>query len=148
MRTRLRIPALLALLVLGGACDDPTTPADPNEAVVLFTFQGYPADTMRVLVRHRPTIEAARAYIAGRSPTNIPIGPIARGAGSDPRYPFHFIPDSVRLADLAMEVCDGEPMRTAAAVDTFFVWSTGNPHAMRATWCPWGARPIAVEPAP
>lgn len=138
--------ALLSLLALAGACDDPAAPSDPSAAVVLFAFQGHPGDTMRVLVRHQPTIEAARAYIAGRSQANIPIGPIARGAGSDARYPFHFIPDSVRLAEMAIEVCDGEPMRTAAAVDTFFLGSTGNPHATRATWCPWGARPIAVEP--
>ncbi len=50
----------------------------------------------------------------------------------------------MRLADWAMELCDGRPMRTSADIDAFFEGVTGDRHAKRATWCPWGATPIAV----
>jgi hypothetical protein len=119
-----------------------TDPADG--AVVTFAFQGR-TDTMLVLMTDPATISAAEARVrTGRGP-NIPIGPIARGAGIDPRYPFHFIADSVRLAEVAIELCDAAPMRTVAEVDAFFLGSTGNPDAARATWCPWAAYPVAVE---
>ena len=66
------------------------------------------------------------------------------GAGYDSRYPFHFIPESVRLVDAAMEICDGEPMRTDAAVTQFFIYSTGSANSASAPWCPWESRPISV----
>jgi hypothetical protein len=91
------------------------------------------------------TIAQAEARIATGTGPTFPIGPIARGAGTDARYPFHFLPDSVRLAELAVEACDGAPMKTAAEVDDFFEGSTGNRNAPRAVWCPWGGFPMAVE---
>lgn len=113
--------------------------------MIVFAFEGDPADTLRVLVRHPPTVDVARAYLRGENHANIPIGPIRRGAGVDPRYPFHFIPDSVRLAEFAIELCDAAPMRTPEAVDEFIIGSTGDSTATSATWCPWSATPIAVE---
>lgn len=135
---------LLAALALTASCgSDGTGPAYPG-AVVRFAFTGYPADTLRVLVRDRATIDAAARYIATGTGPYMPVGPIVRGALADPRYPFHFEPDSVRLAEAATEVCDGAPMRTAGEVDEFFSLS-GPVDRARATWCPWGAYPVAVE---
>ena len=143
MRTRFALPLLLCA-ILPAACDSSTEPG-AEEAVVLFTFEGYPADTMRVLMQHGPTIQEARRVIAGESDATIPIGPIVRGSGVDPRYPYHFLPDEVRLAGMTIELCDGAPMHTAAEVDEFFLGSTGDPNASQAYWCPWNARPIAIE---
>lgn len=72
-------------------------------------------------------------------------GRIERGIGVDSGYPFHFVPETVRIVDLAIEVCDGAPMRTTAAVDSFFVWSTGNVNTESAQYCPWSSYPIAVQ---
>lgn len=143
-----RTLALTAALLLGAmlpACGD-DDPASPEEGtVVVFAFASWPEDTMRVLIRNAATVTAARDYIEGRSDANIPIGPIVRGSGIDARWPYHFVPEEVELAELAMELCDGAPMRTAAAVDSFFLGATGNPAATQATWCPWGGYPVAVE---
>ncbi|HUH13752.1 MAG TPA: hypothetical protein VMK65_11605 [Longimicrobiales bacterium] len=147
-RRRARTLALVAALAAAAglaACGD-AEPSEPEEGtVVVFAFTGWPEDTMRVLVRTETTVTAARDFIAGRSHANIPIGPIVRGSGVDARWPYHYVPEEVQLAEVAIELCDGAPMRTPAAVDEFFLGSTGDPAATRATWCPWGAYPVAVE---
>lgn len=140
-----------AVLLSAAGCTSSTNPepqpviGEPAAAVVSFKFDGRPADTLHVLVTHGPTIEEARRYVNTGHGSRLPIGPIVRGAGSDARYPFHFLPDQVRLADLAIEVCDGDLMRTAAEVDAFFLGSTGSVSSPQATWCPWGAYPYAVQ---
>jgi hypothetical protein len=143
MRSRSFLPfALLAAVACG---DDTAAPALPRDgAVITFAFDQL-TDTMRVHVRDSATIAEAQRRVGTGVGSRMPVGPIVRGAGVDARYPFHFLPDSVRLADLATEVCDGRPMRTAAQVDEFFHLSTGNANSARATWCPWGAYPISVE---
>lgn len=140
----LPLASLIGVFLLAGCGDD--APSGPEDgSVVVFAFTGWPADTMRVLVRREATVAAARDFIAGRATANIPIGPIVRGSGVDARWPYHFVPDEVELAEVAMELCDGAPMRTPEAVDEFFLGATGDPSATRATWCPWGAYPVRVE---
>lgn len=141
MRTSL---LLLTTLTLAAACGDPTgTELPAGGAVITFTFQATD-DTMDVLVTDPVTIRRAEERVASGSGPRMPLGPIVRGAGIDTRYPFRFVPDSVQLTDMAIEICDGRPMRTAAEVNQFFEWSTGNAASARATWCPWGATPVKV----
>jgi hypothetical protein len=135
---------ILSLTLLATACGGDSSTAPGSGAVVRFAFDGNPRDTMRVLITDPATIEAARAYIRTKQGAHIPIGPIVIGAGIDARYPYHFDPDAVRLAELAIEVCDGAPMRTPAEVAAFIQGSTGSTTA-RATWCPWGGRPVSIE---
>ena len=138
--------ALAAAALVGAACggDDPASPAD-EAATVVFAFESHPDDTLEVRVRHAPTIAAARAYVNTKQGPRIPVGRIVRGAGSDPTYPFHFVPTSVRLAEATIELCDGAPMRTPAEVDAFIAGATGKPNARSATWCPWSAYPIGIR---
>ena len=149
--SRAALAAALTIPALAVACDDSATePGDDLPAagaIVTFAFAGNPADTLRVHVLDPATIAAARAYVTTKTGAAFPIGPIRRGAGVDARYPFHFVADSVRLAEVAMELCDGAPMRTAAAVDSFFVL-TGRPTAQSTTYCPWGAYPVDVSSPP
>jgi hypothetical protein len=133
------------------ACSDAVTPRTPvncaepaGGAIVAFAWDTRP-DTMQVLIGDSATVAAACAYLATGTGAHIPAGPIVRGAGVDPRVPFHFIPDSVRLVEVAIELCDGRMMRTAAQVDEYFVGATGQANAQKAPFCPWGARPIAVR---
>lgn len=140
------IRILPVVLLAAMACgDDTAAPLQPRDgAIITFAFDQLP-DTMRVHVRDAATIAEAERRVSTGVGARMPVGPIVRGAGVDARYPFHFLPDSVRLSDLATEVCDGRPMRTTTQVDEFFHLSTGNASAARATWCPWGAYPIAVQ---
>lgn len=132
------IATLGAALLL--ACSDQGPEAG---AVVTFGFDGR-TETLRVLITDPATIAEAEEWIATGTGPSFPIGPIVRGAGVDARYPFHFVPDEVRLAELAVEVCDGAPMKTPEQVDDFFEGATGNRFADSATWCPWGAYPISI----
>lgn len=135
----------LVLLAALGCGDNTAAPPEPRDgAIVTFAFDQL-TDTLRVHVRDSATIAEAERWVATGTGSRMPVGPIVRGAGVDTRYPFHYLPDSVRLSDLAIEICDGRPMRTPSQVDEFFFLSTGNAGAARATWCPWGAHPIAVQ---
>jgi hypothetical protein len=126
------------------ACDDPVAPIPEGGAIVTFSFSAS-NDTLDVLVLDSATIEQARQRVETGAGPKMPVGPIVRGAGIDPRFPFHYVPTEIRFNDLAIEVCDGRPMRSAEEVDEFFELSTGDRNAAQATWCPWGATPIAVR---
>jgi hypothetical protein len=126
-------------------CGSNTEPASSASAIVTFAFTGHPADTMKVLVSREATIAAAEAYIATQRGPKLLAGIIVRGAGVDSRYPFQFLPESVQILDAAIELCDGAPMHTDAAVNVFFSTSLGNANAPTATWCPWSSYPIQVQ---
>ena len=143
MKHRLRPAAILAIALAFLSCDDTIVEPRAPGAVVTFAFSGS-ADLMDVHVRKASTIAAARAYLQTQAGPKFPIGPIARGAGADPYYPFHFLPDQVDLAEVAMELCDGRPMKTEAAVEQFFA-GTGRANEQTTTYCPWGAYPVAVR---
>ncbi|MBL8985123.1 MAG: hypothetical protein JNJ80_02555 [Gemmatimonadetes bacterium] len=136
---------LLALVALSCGTDPSGLPA--GGAVVTFAFSAS-GDTMDVLVLDSATIQRAENRVATGTGPRMPVGPIRRGAGIDPRFPFRFVPESVRLDDLATEVCDGRPMKTPTAVDDFIELATGRRDAESAIWCPWGAEPIRVQRRP
>jgi hypothetical protein len=145
-RVHTLIAAAGAAIALIGCGDNLTLPFDgvPG-AIVRVVFDGNPADTLDIAVTDAATIAAARAFVLNGSGPRLVTGPIVKGVGYDPRFPFHFIPDSVKLADVAIEVCDGAPMHTTAEVEAFFQLSKGNANAPSAQWCPWNSRPIAVS---
>jgi hypothetical protein len=128
------------------ACNEDSVVGLPDGAVeVRLAFDGYPQDTMRIAISDTAAIRLARQFVTTGQGPKLPIGRIVRGAGIDPRYPFHFEPASVQFADFAIEVCDGAPMRTDSAVVEFMKGSTGEDNPTSATWCPWGAYPVAVK---
>lgn len=128
------------------ACDSDDVVGLPDGAVeVVLAFDGFPQDTMRIAVSDTAAIRMAREYVNTGQGPKLPIGRIVRGAGIDGRYPFHYEPASVQFADLAMEVCDGAPMRTESAVLEFMRGATGELNPTSATWCPWSGYPIEVR---
>jgi hypothetical protein len=150
---RQQIALLLALSAAGVAiaCAS-TAPASlecvspvPREGIVTFTWDVRVEDTMRVLVTDPATIAGACAFIENGSGPRMPTGTIVRGAGSDPALPFHYLPGTVRLADAAVEICDGRLMKTEEALDDYLEGVTGDRNAVQAPYCPWGARPVRVE---
>ena len=139
--------ALAALVVLSACSSSETTAPLPvaEAAILTVVFPSHPADTLDIYVTDSATIVAADAFIRTGSGPSLLSGRIVKGSGLDVDYPFHFVAESVRLVDFAIEICDGAPMRTPQAVDEFFGWSTGNANAPSAPWCPWGSRPIAIQ---
>jgi len=145
-RTHKLIAAVVTAAALVGCGDNLTLPFDGAPgAIVRVVFDGNPADTLDIAVTDAATITAARTFVLNGTGPRLVTGRIAKGVGYDPRFPFHFIPDSVKLAEVATEVCDGAPMHTAAEVAAFFQLSTGDANAPSAQWCPWNSRPIAVS---
>jgi hypothetical protein len=137
------------MAALVAACSSAETsepvPVDANAAVITVVFPSHRADTLDVIVTDPATIAAAESFVRTHTGPKLVSGRIVRGAGMDSRYPFHFIPESVKLVDAAMEICDGEPMRSTQALDLFFEWSTGDRSSASAPWCPWESQPIAVQ---
>lgn len=63
----------------------------------------------------------------------IPIGTLARGDGGfNTGYRWHLIPDSVRMADLTIELCDGLPSGVEGDLD-YWLGTVKQ-------FCPWQAR--------
>jgi hypothetical protein len=140
--------AAASVLALGtlAACEDDNIVGLPEGAVeVRLAFDGYPQDTMRIAITDTAAIRMAREFVNTGEGPRMPVGRIVRGYGIDARYPFHFEPASVHFADFATEVCDGAPMRTDSAVVEFMKGATGEANPTSATWCPWGAYPVAVR---
>ena len=148
-RERFRSPVAAAgvmLLLALTACDEDTVVGLPDGAVeVRLAFNGYPQDTMRIVITDTAAIRLAREFVNTGQGPKMPVGRIVRGRGIDPRYPFHYEPASVHFADVATEVCDGAPMRTDSAVLAFMQGATGETNPTSAIWCPWGAYPIEVR---
>ena len=136
---------VLALTTLLACNSDDALGLPDGAAEVVLAFDGFPQDTMRIVVTDTSAIRRAREYVSTKQGPKLPIGRIVRGAGVDRRYPYRYEPESVRFADFATEVCDGAPMRTDSAVVEFMRGATGEANPTSATWCPWAAYPIAVH---
>ena len=136
---------VLALLTLLACNSDDATGLRDGAVEVVLAFDGYPQDTMRIAITDTSAIRLAREFVNTKQGPKLPIGRIVRGSGIDARYPYRYEPESVRFADFATEVCDGAPMHTDSAVVEFMRGATGEANPRSATWCPWGAYPIAVR---
>ncbi len=148
---RYRIPSYFitaGLVALAGCSDSNTEPTKgaTDGALVTFAFEGHPADTLKVWITDSASIAAAERYVQTKTGgPRMLTGTIERGYGFDNVHPFRFKPETVRLVDNAIEICDGAPMRSAAEVDQFFEWSTGNRQSTSGTYCPWSSYPIRFE---
>jgi hypothetical protein len=144
-----RLALCAALALVASACDSDSShlldPTPTRGAIVTFAFEGHPADTIRVPVEDTTAIRLAEDYVRTKTGPKMLIGKISRGSGLDARFPFRFDPATVDVVDMAMEVCDGAPMKTSAALDDFFEWSTGSRTSTTTTWCPWSSYPVKVE---
>jgi hypothetical protein len=75
----------------------------------------------------------ARENLQGAN-RRFPIGPLRRGDGGFNRpWSWHLDPDRVRMAEAAIEVCDGVPSYVEAHLDEF----------LDLGYCPWSARVVA-----
>lgn len=153
MRILIRFCGTGAVIAAGVACKSThgvpdTCLVGPNAsaAVVTIAWTSRP-DSMQVLVHGAAVVKAACDYVRTGTGPRIMAGRIVRGAGVDPRVPFHYLPDSLSLVDNAIELCDSKLLRTTAEVDAYFLASTGRVDAPSAPYCPWSARPVRVRHA-
>ena len=65
----------------------------------------------------------------------FPIGPLVPGNGGfNAPWSWHFDPERVRMAEIAIEVCDGQPSYVEENLADFVT-----------AYCPWGARVVAIR---
>jgi hypothetical protein len=78
------------------------------------------------------TIQQAIVISRG-GPRAFPIGPLPRGAGGfNAPWSWHMDPDTTRLAEVAVEICDGMP--------SFVERNLAESLRPEVGYCPWAAR--------
>lgn len=126
-RRRLARAALVVLLgLLVSACSG----AEPSDGAAQFVVD---VDGERFVLRSTDpdTILQLRAVQRGER-SGFPIGPLRRGDGGfNAPWSWHLDPAETRVAEVAIEVCDGRPTYVEANLADF------------PSYCPWGARAIS-----
>jgi hypothetical protein len=80
------------------------------------------------------TIQLATENFQGKN-SRFPIGSIQAGNGGfNGHWSWHFVPESVRMTEVAIEVCDGTPSYVNAHLSDY----------LGIGYCPWAAKVIKV----
>ncbi len=129
---RFLLGCILISIVLLSSCSSENPVDQPTEGQYFRVQVANEQFTM--LVTDPATIQQAIANFEGRN-TMHPTGRILPGNGvyNEP-WSWHFVPSTVRMADVSIEVCDGLPSYVNAHVDAF----------VAVGYCPWGARVVKV----
>ena len=131
MRSKAPASAIGLLVFFGAvACDDgPTSPRGR------FFQVRVGSETFRMRVTDAEAIRLAMENMAGGN-SKHPEGRIAVGdGGHNAPWSWHFVPETVRMVDASIEVCDGEPSYVQAHRADY----------LASGYCPWGARIISAE---
>lgn len=131
MRSKAPASALGLLVFFGAvACDDgPTSPRGRSFQVRVGS------ETFRMRVTDAEAIRLAMENMAGGN-SKHPEGRIAVGdGGHNAPWSWHFVPETVRMVDASIELCDGEPSYVEAHRADY----------VASGYCPWGARIISAE---
>ncbi|WP_328537374.1 BP74-related protein [Streptomyces sp. NBC_00344] len=138
--------ALLALTTTQAARAESASPSAPRaaaDAPAYFKMQDIARDEFIVKITEAAKIAEAREIIADDS-RKILIGRIVkRKADYNPRWDFHYNPDTVSFADMAIEVCDSTIRYTDDHLD-----EAGGAFLPGLYWCPWTGRLTEEVPAP
>ena len=125
------LAALLLLATLG--CRDDDGPTAPEGSRLFRVRAG--ADEFRMRLTDPEAIRLALENLEGRN-NKHPHGRIALGSGGvNAPWRWHFLPDTVRMVDTSIELCDGAPSYV----------ETHRAEYLLSGYCPWGARVVAVE---
>ena len=134
--------AALGLAVAGPArADSPPPPVAPP-AFATFSFAD--GKTVRAFVSDPQTVAQLMEIAAGKKKDMIPNGIIVddRPGKSpyDPKWSWHFKPETIHMADVTIEVCDGTPSYIEENMDE---WFQGQKEAR---YCSWSAHLEKLEP--
>ena len=97
-------------------------------------------DEFKIWITNNDTIKQIFDLQQGRGFTTIPIGPILAGPGyNDHNAPWkwHLDPEKTKMAEVAMELCDGTPSQIEADLDRWI-------NKVK-SFCPWSAKLINVQ---
>ena len=118
------LAALAGLGLFGCSATEPTR----AQAEFVVSVLG---ETFVMRVEDPETIRLARENLQGRNQA-FPVGPLLRGDGGfNAPWSWHFDPAEVRLAEAAIEVCDGTPSYVESHLEDY------------PTYCPWAAEIVA-----
>ena len=124
---------LAALVVAGSACSDDDGPTGPERGRLFRVRVG--AEEFRMRLTDPEAIRLAIENLEGQN-SKHPNGPIAAGNGGfNAPWSWHFVPESVRMVDLSIELCDGSPSYVEGHRSDY----------LASGYCPWSARVIAVD---
>lgn len=123
------LPAAAVLfLALGCHGESPTEPAGQYFMVEVA------GERFRMLVTDPETIALARENYEGRN-QRFPLGRIQRGnSGFNEPWSWSYIPETIRMVEVAIEVCDGRPSYVNSHIDDY----------LQVGYCPWGARIVRL----
>ena len=115
VRTRILFLILMVIALAGCQTDDGVT----NPEVGQFFTVRAASDTFVMYTKDPETIRLAKENFEGKN-TRFPIGKIAVGNGGfNGIWGWHFVPDNVRMTEVAMEVCDGTPSYVNTNLDDY-----------------------------
>ena len=139
-----KLTLILTLCALAAACSpaEPAPEPTPNPGLqggVLATFV-VNDDTFNVWVTNPAAIDQLFALQSGDSLANIPNGRILAGPGAGDHnapWSWHLDPVDIEMAEMTMELCDGEPSYVEDNVAEFV--------DVVQRYCPWSARLTALD---
>lgn len=133
IRTSLFLLAASGLALFAVACHDDDGPTAPDGSRTFRVRSG--GDEFRMRLTDPEAIRLAMENLEGRN-SKHPNGRIAVGNGGfNAPWSWHFVPETVRMVDFSIELCDGAPSYV----------ETHRPDYLLSGYCPWGARVVAVE---
>src|SRR5262249_59806022 len=130
---------IAAALVSAIGCSSPDAPGRADAIFQVRACRGSrrapDGEVFRILLRDNSVIAQARALL-GAGGRRIVLGRIVQGNGGfNTPWNWHLDPDTVRLPEVAIELCDGCPSDVEANGTT---WGAG-------TFCPWTSEIIAEQ---
>jgi hypothetical protein len=133
LRTLLFLLAIPGLALFAAACHDDDGPTAPDGSRMFRVRAG--GDEFRMRLTDPEAIRLAMENLEGRN-NKHPNGRIAPGAGGfNAPWSWHFVPDTVRMVDASIELCDGTPSYVEAHRTDYLL----------SGYCPWGGRIVGVE---
>jgi hypothetical protein len=120
----------IILFLFGCSADNPAQ--DPQGQ--FFTVRVV-NEEFAIFVTDQETIRLATENFQGRN-NRFPIGRIVRGNGGfNQPWGWHLLPDTVQMAEVAIELCDGRP----SYVETHI-----NDYVNAGSYCPWSGKIVRV----
>ena len=133
MRNRSEPGHVLLIILMGASiatCQDATGP-EPEAVFEVRVVD----ETFRIGVNDPVQIDSFAARLASGAEGNL-TGELKSGSGGvNAPWSWHLDPETVEVADLTMEVCDGRPSMVEDDLD-YWLESVER-------YCPWGARVVA-----
>ncbi|WP_246179192.1 calmodulin-binding protein [Actinomadura decatromicini] len=144
-KRRLRALAVAAVVALVMPLTVGVAPPARADEAAYFVFTDITREEAVLKLTDPAKIQHARDLVNGET-TDRPhvIGRILkRQADYNPRWSFHYNPDTVDFFDVAIEVCDATIPYVEEHLD-----EAGGAFLPGLVWCPWTSRLIREIPAP